>query len=329
MQTSPALIRIAAAWLLALVLAIVGSVVAVTVVKSTVAGPAQPVRSYIAALDAGDGGHALGILRAQVPAGSAALLDGAPLKDAMSRVKDISYETTKSNDDRSTVKVTYTVDGARHESVFELERTGTDWLFFPRWSIVPGTLPSLQATVVNSDRATLNGVPVNMPAGRNSFPVFFPGSYVGSLPDENFAAEPRGVVVSGRGSGTQLNLVTKATPQLVSAIEAKVREYLDGCAAQATKQQRLQPDCPFSLATNSRIQDGTISWAIAEYPTVTVEPFEGRWVVAPLSGKAKLTARQIDLFTGAVKPLQRDLDYTFSVRLDVAAEAITVTPQLG
>ena len=252
MQTSPALIRIAAIWLLALVVAIVGSVVAVTVVKSTVAGPAQPVRSYIAALEAGDGGHALGILRAQVPAGSAALLDGAPLQDAMSRVKDISYETTRSDGDRASVTVAYTVEGARHSSVFELERTGTDWLFFPRWAIVPGTLPSLQATVVNSDRATLNGVPVNMPAGRNSFPVFFPGSYVGSLPDENFAADPRAVVVSGRGSSTQLNLATKATPQLVSAIEAKVHEYLDGCAAHATKQQRLQPDFPFSLSTHSR-----------------------------------------------------------------------------
>ena len=329
MQTSPALIRIAAAWLLALVLAIVGSVVAITVVKSTVAGPAQPVRSYIAALEAGDGGHALGILRAQVPPGSPALLDGAPLQDAMSRVKDISYETTKADGDRASVAVSYTVDGSQHKSVFELERTGTDWLFFPRWSIVPGTLPTLQATVVNSDRATLNGVPVNMPAGKNSFPVFFPGSYVGSLPGENFAAEPRGVVVSGRGSGTQLNLATKATPQLVSAIEAKVREYLDSCAAQATKQQRLQPDCPFSFATNSRIQDGTISWAVSEYPTVAVEPFEGRWVVAPLTGKAKLTARQIDLFTGAVTPVQKELDYTFSARLTVAADAITVTPQLG
>ncbi|GAB4098924.1 hypothetical protein [Sinomonas halotolerans] len=329
MQTSPAFIKAAAAWLLALVLVIVATVVAVVAVKTTVAGPEQPVRRYIAALEAGDGGRALGLLGAQVPAGSAALLDGGPLKDSMSRVEDISYATTSADDSSASVTVSYTVDGSRQEAVFPMERTGTDWLFFPRWSISPGTLPVLQATVVNSTHATINGAPVNMPAGRNAFPVFYPGSYVGSLPGKNFAAEPTAAIASGRDTQPTLNLATKATPQLVKAIDAKVREYLDSCARTATEQQRLQPDCPFVFPTDDRIQDGTISWKVSAYPPVTIEPFAGRWVVAPLEGKARLTATRIDLFTGATAPLEVQVPYSFSVRLTVGESAITVTPQLG
>jgi hypothetical protein len=326
-QKSPALLRVTAAWLLALVVAIVGSVVAVRAVKSTVSGPEQPVRSYIAALQAGDGARALGVLRAQVPPGSPALLDGTPLRDSMSRVQDLAFETTESNDDHASVTVHYTVDGGRHDSTFRLERAGTDWLFFPRWQMVRGTLPTLQATVVNSARATVNGVAVNMPGGANAFPVFYPGSYVGSLPGEQFAADPSAVVVSGPSGTPAMSLATKATPQLVESIETKVRGYLDECARTATQQQRLQPDCPFALATNSRIQDGTIQWSVETYPKVSVEPFEGHWVVAPLTGTARLKATQINLFTGARQPLDEELGYEFSARLDVTDTAITVTPQ--
>ncbi|WP_235780614.1 hypothetical protein [Sinomonas notoginsengisoli] len=328
MQTSSALLRTAAAWLLALVLAIVASVVAITTVKNTVTAPDVPVRAYIEALQAGDGAHALGLLHASVPAGSAALLDGPPLKDSMSRVKDLTFDTVRANGDHASIAVRYTVDGQRHESQFAVDRTGTDWLFFPRWSISSTSLPTLTATVVNSSRATLNGSTVNMPDGRNSFPVFFPGSYVGSLEGEQFAAEPRAVVVSGPGPAGPLTLTTKATHQLVDSISSKIHGYLDDCARTATQQQRLQPDCPFSLATNTRIQDGTIAWSASAYPTVSVEPYQGRWTLAPLTGKARLKATAIDLFTGAKSPLDIEVAFDFGARLDVTDTAITVTPQL-
>ena len=71
---------------------------------------------------------------------------------------------------------------------FLLERSGTEWLFFHKWAIVPAALPVLDVTVVNASEATLNGVPVNMPDGRNSFAVFYPGEYEASLAGEYFAA---------------------------------------------------------------------------------------------------------------------------------------------
>ena len=90
-----------------------------------------------------------------------------------------------------------------------------------------------------------------------------------------------------------LNLLTEATGALKEAVSGKVKEFLDSCADEADKQQKLQPDCPFYHATNNRVMDGTIDWSITDYPSVSIEPFGGRWVVAPLDGKARIKARQV------------------------------------
>lgn len=325
----PSLTKVALLWALALVLAVAVAVAAVIAVRSA-SGPAQPVRAYLAALQAGDGGRALGALHAQVPPGSASLLDGAPLRDSMSRIRDLSVGTPSSAaNGRENVPVTFSSGGSNFTTNFLVEQTGTDWLFFPRWSIVPAALPSIQASVVNSSRATINGVEVNMPSGRNSFPVFYPGSYVGALPGQYFAADPTTAVVSQKSGLIPLTLATKATPALVAAINDKAKEFLDQCAKTASTQQRLQPDCPFAYQTDNRIVDGTIAWSITQYPSASVTPFNGQWTVSPLSGKARLTARQIDLFTGRVSQLNVERDFQFMVNLSVSGSTITITPVFG
>lgn len=323
------LLQVGLLWGFGLVLAVIAGVVAIVGVAHS-QGPDQPVRAYLDALQAGDGGRALGALHAQVPSGSAALLDGAPLRDSMSRIHDLQVGTSRpAGDGRETVPVTFTSGGKNYSSDFLVEQKGTDWLFFPRWSIVPGQLPTLQASVVNSSRATINGTAVNMPSGRNSFPVFYPGSYVASLPGEYFAADPVTAVVPQKTSQATVSLDTKATPALTAAINGKAKDFLDQCAKTASSQQRLQPDCPFSYSTDNRIVDGTIAWSITQYPNATVTPFSGQWTVSPLSGKARLTARQIDLFTGQVGQLNVELNFEFTVNLSVSGTTITMTPVIG
>jgi len=60
-----------------------------------------------------------------------------------------------------------------------------------------------------------------------------------------------------------------------------------------------------------------------------VEPFDGRWVVSPLDGKAKVEALQQNSFTGAWYPLDAEVDFSFTTRLDVAGDTVKVTPQLS
>ncbi|MHC6228849.1 hypothetical protein ACX5I6_03580 [Arthrobacter sp. MMS24-T111] len=328
---SQALVRIAAGWLLGLMLAIAGAVVAINIVNNTVASPQQPVREYLDALRSGDGGRALGILRATVPPGNAAMLDGSGLQTAASRLSNVDVgDPEERPGNQVMVPLEYTIDGSRLRTEFLLQKTGTEWLFFNTWAFVPSRLPTVDMTVVNGNEATVNGVPVNMPGGRNSFAVFYPGEYEASLNGQYFSAPATRATVTSKDSPVApLNLLTQATDKLKNDVAAKVREFLDGCAAEAVKEQKLQPDCPFYYASNNRVQDGSIKWTVTEYPGVSVEPFDGRWVVAPLDGKAKVEALQQNAFTGAWYPLDAEVDFSFTTRLDVAGDTVKVIPMLS
>jgi hypothetical protein len=328
---SQALVRMAAGWLLGLMLAVAGAVVAVNMVNSTVASPQQPVREYLDALHEGDGGKALGLLRATVPPANSAMLDGTALQTASSRLANVKLgDAEERSGNQVTVPMEYTIDGSRLRTEFVLEKTGTEWLFFNTWAFVPSRLPTLDITVVNASEAAVNGVPVNMPNGRNTFAVLYPGEYEASLNGEFFAAPATRATVTSRDVPVApLNLLTEATTALRENVGAKVKEFLDTCAAEAQKQQKLQPDCPFYYATNNRVYDGTIKWSVTKYPEVSIEPFGGRWIVAPLDGKARVVAQQQSLFTGANFPLDEEVDFSFTTRLDVAGDTIKVTPLLS
>ena len=328
---SQALVRIAAAWLLVLMLAVAGGIVAINVVNNSLASPQQPVREYLDALQKGEGEKALGLLSASVPQSNAAMLDGTALQTATARISGIRYgDAEDRGNNQVMVPIEYTIDGSELRTEFLLERSGTEWLFFHKWALVPAALPVLDVTVVNASEATLNGVPVNMPNGRNTFAVFYPGEYEASLAGQYFSAAPTKATVSGRGVPVApLNLMTEATDGLKDAVGGKVKEFLDTCADTADKQQQLQPDCPFYHTTNNRVIDGTIDWSISEYPTISIEPFGGRWVVAPLNGKARIEAQQVDLFTGAVTYVNIVHDFSFTTRLDIDADTVKVTPLLS
>lgn len=328
---SQALVRIAAAWLLVLMLAVAGGIVAINVVNNSLASPQQPVREYLDALQKGEGEKALGLLSASVPQSNAAMLDGTALQTATARISGIKYgDAEDRGNNQVMVPIEYTIDGSELRTEFLLERSGTEWLFFHKWALVPAALPVLDVTVVNASEATLNGVPVNMPNGRNTFAVFYPGEYEASLAGEYFSAAPTKATVSGRDVPVApLNLMTEATDGLKEAVGGKVNEFLDTCADTADKRQQLQPDCPFYHTTNNRVIDGTIDWSITEYPTISIEPFGGRWVVAPLNGKARIEAQQVDLFTGAVTSLNTVHDFSFTARLDIDADTVKVTPLLS
>ncbi|MFD0758442.1 hypothetical protein [Arthrobacter ulcerisalmonis] len=328
---SQALVRVAAGWLLGLMLAVAGAVVAVNIVNNTVASPQQPVREYLAALQNGDGGRALGLLRAAVPPSNAAMLDGTALQTATSRLANVTIgDPVEQPGNRVLVPMDYTLDGSRLHTDFTLEKTGTEWLFFNTWAFVPSRLPTVDITMVNGSEALINGSPVNMPDGRNSFAVFYPGEYEASVNGAYFAASAtRATVTDKDASVPPLNLLTQATDKLKQDVATKVKEFLDGCADEAVKEQKLQPDCPFYYASNNRVQDGTIKWTVTEYPGVAIEPFDGRWVVSPLDGKAKVEALQQNAFTGVWYPLDEEVDFSFTTRLDVTADAVRVTPQLS
>ncbi|NKX51634.1 hypothetical protein HER39_13885, partial [Arthrobacter deserti] len=117
-------------------------------------------------------------------------------------------------------------------------------------------------------------------------------------------------------------LATAPTPKLVEEANSQVKGFLDKCADQKV----LQPaGCPFSLPLD-RVQNDTIDWDIVKYPTVTIEPFRGSWVVQPQSRTARMKVVEIDLFTGAAAPRELEQKFDFSGQLSVDGDDVTLTP---
>ena len=68
------MLRTVAIWLLCLMLTIAAGALAIVLVNAKVYGPQQQVRDYIEALQNGEGGKALGLLRASLTDANPAML---------------------------------------------------------------------------------------------------------------------------------------------------------------------------------------------------------------------------------------------------------------
>jgi hypothetical protein len=312
-----------AAWLLALMLTVAGFTAAVVALNSGMYGPQQQVRNYLAALKDGDGALALGILNATVPDADAALLDGPALERGAGAIERVRVqEPVETPNGQVDVPVTYSIRGTDHTTSFQLEETGTQWFFFSQWEFVPSTLPTVQVSMSNLNEAELNGSRVALPEGRGTFASFYPVEVEGRFDGEYFAAPAQTVQVTGRTGTPSMALPAAATERLSRAVDTEIRKFLDGCAAQTV----FQPtNCPFNFQTGQRLA-GEISWSIIDYPAVRIEPHDGEWMIAPLSGTARLDTRLQDLFTGAVSNVTARRPFEFTARLTIDGSTVTVSP---
>ncbi|MCQ1948990.1 MULTISPECIES: hypothetical protein [Arthrobacter] len=324
MQGTSPVIKAVAAWLLALMLTIAAAVVVIYFVNTKAYGPEKQVDSYLQKLADGEGEQALGMLNAQVPEANAALLDGDALRASVKgqQVREIG-DAEEIGGNRVEVAVDYAYGEAEGTTRFVLENTGKRWLFFDTWDFVPATLPTVQVTAPALREATLNGVRVTLPDGANTFAAFPASRVAASYESQYLAAAEREILVSDDGE-PQLTLVPEATKELVSKIDAGIREFLDGCTA---ADRLAPPGCPFYHLTNNRV-DQPIRWSITDYPDVELTQAEGAWVLSPLSGTAQVTATQVDLFSGDKSPLVADEPFTFNASLRVDGENVTLSPQV-
>lgn len=314
-------------WLLILLLAIAAAIVTISVVNSSTFGPQQTVRNYLAALHAGDGAKALGLLQARVPGANAVALNGPALAKSQEALKDVTVGTPlNSTDGKKTVAVGYTVDGTELSTDFTLVKGPKHWLFFDSWTLAPTTLPILSVSVVNANQASVNGVAVNMPDGKNSFAVFYPGHYETEYRSQFFTAPPVTRTVTGPSAAIPaVVLATGPTSELLSQVDTTIHNYLDACA----KQGVLMPaGCPMSAVTNNRVVS-PITWTILEYPEVAISPYGGRWILAPMQFKAQLEYQEQSLFTGLTAPVKSVQQFGFTAKLAITDTTVTVTPQLS
>lgn len=305
-------------------LVIAAAMITMGVVNSREFGPEKTVSHYLQALREGDGATALGLLQAKVPSANAAALDGPALAQSQAALADVEVaDAVDAPDNRKRVTVSYTVDGAAASTDFLLAPGPRQWVFFDSWTMVPGTLPTVSASVVNANEAAINGVPANMPEGRNSFAVFYPGSYELEYRSALFAAPPVKRLVTGADQTVPaVALASGPTSELLAQVDGVVRKYLDDCTQQAV----LMPTgCPMTAVSNNRVAS-PITWSIAGYPAITISPFNGQWVLAPLTVKAQVAFQEQDLFTGLLQDVKQTSDFEFTAKLQINGTDVSVTP---
>lgn len=323
MKNGASLIRIAATWLFILMVAIAAAIVTIKVVNDSHFAPQKTVQAYFDALKAGNGEKALGLLNARVPGADAAVLDGAGLAKSQVGLSDLSFAETTTDSGQTKVTASYSINGSALTTDFLLTPGPKQWLFFDSWQISPSTLPVMNVSVVNANEAQVNDVPVNMPLGKNSFATFYPGIYSASYSSPLFEAPAQQRIVSSpTGSVQAVSLATQASSALLAKINTTLHSYLDNCAKQAV----LMPaDCPMSATNNNRVIS-PIKWSIVKYPDVTVSPYSGRWVLAPLTVRAQVEYKIQDLFTGLTADVKDAEDFGFSARLNISGNTVSVTP---
>lgn len=318
------LIKIAAAWLLVLMLALAVSIVTISVVNDRDFGPEKTVSTYLKALKDGDGAKALGLLQAKVPGANAAALDGEALAKSQEGLDDVTIaEAVPAANKQKRVTVSFSVNKQAYSTDFLLVPGPKHWLFFDSWTMAPSTLPVLNVSVVNANQASINGTEANMPDGKNSFAVFYPGRYELEYRSPLFSAPPVvRTVNSATESAAHVSLTTGPTSDLLSQVDGTIRKYLDACAKQAV----LMPTgCPMSSATDNRVVS-PVEWTIEEYPAISITPYGGQWIMAPLKVKAQVAYQEQNLFTGLVAPAKVPANFGFTAKLTITGNNVVVTP---
>ncbi|WBL20382.1 hypothetical protein [Citricoccus sp. NR2] len=349
---------------------LIAGAVTVAVLNSTVFTPEAVVERYLDAVREGDGATAFGLAQARFadaeapgenPDGlSTALLDGEALASTLTGVEDLQVTevsadesdlagTDEADDADAVVRVSFTVDGAEHHSDFGVNRTGRDWLVFPRWSmqevalqevvLEPSGLPENAAA--DAPVADVNEVPVPL-TGRDAesqsrFAVLPPavvtaeyeGSFVASVSPGRAIVENTGAAAGEDAEQAhRLELTLGATEALTAEIQRQISEHLTFC----TDQKVLQPTgCPMRYWTSNRVTPDSIEWSIPEDPKIYLEHENdaSQIRIAGVDAVARITLEEIDLVTGEARTVEEDLPFELQAELTVTPERVVVRPDLS
>lgn len=319
--------RVLTIWVTAFVLLLAAAVAGIMLVNQKVFGPQALVNELYGHLVAGEGGKALGLLGAEVPAGNAVLLDGEGLKNSIAPIKKFGVsEVSDVPGEKDSVEVTanYEVFGSEKSVTYQLHRAGRDWLFFDRWAFDATTLPVVTVSADTTTQIKVNGLDSPLAKGTQTLPVFAPSVVDASFSTPNFQSRAKSVLVNNpRAKPKKVELLTEPTDELIAAIDAKLRTYLDDCA----EQNVLMPTgCPMSYRTNSRVNADSIKWSISSYPKPVLTAYDGAWILRPLEVGTRLTLTEQDLVTGKYKEREVDDKFGFTARIEVNTTTFSLTP---
>ncbi|PPL15411.1 hypothetical protein GY24_14330 [Microterricola pindariensis] len=328
------MLRIGALWAGLLGLLLLAATAGVGALNQQLYSPSGFVQQYLGALAAGDAEAALSFPGVEpqatelAAAGLPTTLPRTLLRDTVLRapqdVRVIGDERGKNGVHR--VSVEYTLAGQKAQSVFEVERTGTNFGVFNDWRFASSPLAVLTVTVLHDAEFSVNGLTLDTRAHHDadaeptfsnsaSYLAFSPSTYELSKDSRLLAAAPVTLPVT-TSDVTEATVDVQPTADFVNDVQEELNKWLDeSCATQTV----LQPTgCPFGVNIDDRVISGP-TWSITEYPAVTLTPGENAFEMPQTPAVAHVQVEVQSLFDGDVEML--DQDEPFSMALSV-----TITP---
>lgn len=279
-----------------LLVVLIGLVVAVNVLSSTVFSPKSEVEDYVAAVKEGRYGDAVSIAPPNIANPNRVLMTNAVGAKAQTPITGYTIGDVQISGETASVPVTLDNDGATQEKLFTLTRKGNQFLIFPKWELESPEYQTLYFEPSSGTRYVINGVevdfsraqvPQNGPFATDGeiipLPVF-PGTYTVSKKVESPYVDASTATVTVPIVG-EVQSEGSSDPTLNDTgrkrIEALAKENIDGCFKDRTSATISTESCKVSAYAYGQVDGTTGTWTVDEYPTVSVsEGFnDGTWSV--------------------------------------------------
>lgn len=291
----------------------------VTVLNLTVYSASGFVDRYLAALDRRDIATLVELPGVSIP-------DGADLtaisRSGMAAVDEARVVGESSTDGGVTAVTVDWRDAEQSGNVVLLvERSSAIAGVFSGWRFAESPTEIVQVTVAHAAQFEVNGTAVTaVDSGSASvtapIAAFVPSSLALDLDARYLTATP--VTVVADGTQPAVTVEARANDDFIQTVQKQLDEFLDGCADQ---QVLLPSGCPFGTFIEDRLA-APPSWSIVQHPTVTIEPGEpiGVWLVPASPAVAHVSADVISLFDGSTSPLDEDVPFDVSYRIEISEE---------
>lgn len=294
------------------------------VLNSTVFSAENTAKSYLSAIASGDYDKASSLGDPQIPANKAVLLtNAAAKKDGIVNQRIVSSVANPGGS--YTVKLAYSLNGKTINDSVELVPDGSKFLIFKNWKISTPLLKEIYVTAPQSAASvTVNGVKVTSKNSSDdsdssssmSFKVY-PGKYeVKAAKSKYISAEPLSLNTNDNNGGT---LDVKPTDALSDAINTKVKDALDKCAAS----KDAEPEgCPFSMYDSDSVRN--VSWSIVDYPNISADDISlsgGSFYGS--DGEVKVTY-EYQNFDNTWDPENDSTSYSVSGKFEIDGDKVTV-----
>lgn len=313
-------------WTIGFALLILAFFGVVALLNSTTFSAHGFASSYLDALNRHDATTARDLPGVRAPAGeSTDLLTDAAL-GSLGTIKGIRLVSdTAEASGVHDVKFSYRLGSRTESTTFAVSQTTSFLGLFDRWEFHTSPLATVSVLAANDPRFRVNGAPEQTTtnyAVAQPYVVFAPELYVFDHQSLYLGASPIDIPVSDPGSVTPVRVEAEPDTAFTKEVTAELDQYYKKCA---TQKIMFPTSCPFGKTIDNRVVSTPV-WSIAKDPPMTLQPFQGTWLVPNTTGEAHLVVKVQSLYDGSVSTYDADVPFqvAYKVTINPTTDHLTI-----